>query len=77
MISFIKAIFSKPETLELPKPGDIFTLKNGDPFERISARIVDVKDGWVKYSFVQDYVRINYCYTMNFKEFAKIYGPIK
>jgi hypothetical protein len=32
-----------------PEVGDVWILDDGDPFFALEARILDVKDGWVKY----------------------------
>ena len=44
-MAIIRALFYK-----LPKPGDVYVDDTDNPFDRRRWRVVDAKEGWVKYT---------------------------
>ena len=55
-----------------PVPGELYRLWNdvGNPFDRVQAQILDVKDGWVKYCFTTS---PSMHHTREIKDFMRIY----
>lgn len=81
-MSIINSIINFIFITRVPEISEIWTtnFKQKDPWDdpynrNLVVEILDVKDGWVKYSFIFGEVKVFGFSTQTINEFTKIYQP--